>query len=197
MSKSIHIADEQVLAGLRNGQAQEDFYLKYLYQEHLPKVLQFVLTHNGSEADGKDVFQDGMVVFYKNVKAGKFRGESAIGTYIFAICKFLWFKKSKKESRYVEYTIQEREAIGESPHIKVVNAEKQQVVLKLFNKIGKPCRDLLILTLYQNCSMKEIAELMGFKNEQNARNKKYKCVKQLKKLLKENKEVRRLLNEIM
>lgn len=196
MSKSIHIADEQVLAGLRSSRSKEDRYLKYLYQQHLPKVIQFVLTHNGNEADARDVFQDGMVVFYKNVKAGKFRGESTISTYIFAICKFLWFKKSKKESRYVEYTLPERAAIGENPHLKIVNEERQQIVLKLFGKMGKRCKELLILTLYQNFSMKEVAELMGFKNEQNARNKKYKCIKQLKKLLKNNKVVRGLLREI-
>ena len=36
-------------------------------------------------------------------------------------------------------------------------------------------------------SMKEIANRMGYKNEQSARNKKLQCLKALQKIISENK----------
>jgi len=89
-------SDQQIIEGLRSGGAAEDRSLRYVYQQHRERIVQFVVSKNGSEAEGKDIFQEGLLVLYKQIKQDKFRGESALGTYIFSICKYLWFHKLKK-----------------------------------------------------------------------------------------------------
>ena len=65
--------------------------------------------------------------------------------------------------------------------------------MKLLDKLGEACRKLLQLKLYQRKSMEEIRVLMGFKNDQIARNKHYKCKKELKRLALEDPVLKRLI----
>lgn len=203
LSKSLSVAvdhqisDREIIAGLQKGGRRERQCLKFLYQVHQKSVLRFVMDNTGSEAEGKDIFQEGLLVLFKQVRAGKFRGESQVGTYLFSICKYLWYNKLKKENRRAElletheWTPQEID-----PYRAMQEDEKKKMVLALFDELGEACKQILLASLYEERSMDEIAEAMGFKNKQIARNKKYKCLKRLQAMLDKQPGLRATLREL-
>jgi hypothetical protein len=53
-------------------------------------------------------------------------------------------------------------------------------------RLGESCKSLLTMVYYENLSYKEILERTHFESEQVIRNKKYKCMKELTDLIKDN-----------
>lgn len=51
-------------------------------------------------------------------------------------------------------------------------------------KIGQPCRRLLLMFYWEEASMETIAGQLGFANAETAKAKKYQCKKALEKMVK-------------
>lgn len=188
MGEANTASDAELIAQLRSGTIEENMALKAVYKNHYPTVAGYVLRNSGDNDAARDVFQDGVIVLYRNIKQGKFNGESAIGTYLFSICRFLWLKALKKRGGTPADAV-EPDISFETPLMGLLDEERRTTVLELFNRLGDACKQMLLLSFYENLDMREIAERTGFKDEQNARNKKYKCLKTLKDLLEQNREL--------
>lgn len=190
-----YASDAELIAHLRKGTIEEDMALKHIYREHYHAVSGYVLRNNGDADAARDVFQDGIIVLYRNIKQGKFNGESALGTYLYSICRFLWLKTLRKHGR----TTSESDAdlvSFDTPLVGLLDEERRSHVLALFDRLGDACKRMLLLSFYEDLDMREIAARTGFKDEQNARNKKYKCLKALTELIEQGGETTRALREI-
>jgi len=71
--------------------------LKVLYEAHHKKIYAMALRMTGSVADAEDVTQDTFIRAF--VKIGKFRGDSAVGTWLCRIAINLSRDLYKKKSR--------------------------------------------------------------------------------------------------
>ena len=63
----------------------------------------------------------------------------------------------------------------------------------LFNKLEENCRRLLSYVIFDKKSMKEISELMGYKDDKVTKNQHYRCKKYFTKLVMENQEALNIL----
>lgn len=197
MAVDQHISDREIIAGLQQGGRPERQCLKQLYQTHQKAIVSFIMDNSGSEAEGKDIFQEGLLVLYKQIRKGKFRGESQLSTYLFSICKYLWFQKLKKENRRAELLENHEWDPQEiDPYRAMQDQENKKMILALFDELGQACKQILLASLYDNKPMEEIAHEMGFKNKQIARNKKYKCLKRLQGMLDKQPGLRATLREL-
>lgn len=188
--------DQQIIDGILKGGLSEEQQLRRLYKENLASIKAFILTNNGNEADANDVFQDALVVLYRQIKQKKFRGESSIKTYLYAICKNLWYQKLKREKRAMEIYEQVPQQILEDPYLRLQKDERLKFIFEILDELGESCKKMLLKALYYQFSMEEIAEQMEFKNAQNARNKKYKCLKSLQNLIANKPEIKNLIQEL-
>ena len=194
--------EAELIELLRAGTIEENAALKTLYHTHYPAVAGYVLRNNGDSASARDVFQEGMIVLYRNIKERKFNGESSIGTYLYSICRFLWLKSLRK--RVLPAVGQGRAAIDdagsettfETPLSFLIDDEQRKGLLALFDKLGDACKQMLLLSFYEDLDMREIAARTGFKDEQNARNKKHKCLTALREIVAGDKELSRTLREL-
>ena len=50
-------------------------------------VIAYIITNQGSQQDGEDVFQEALIAFINLVKSGKFRGEASLQTTFVAISR--------------------------------------------------------------------------------------------------------------
>ena len=91
-SMTVTYSDEEIISAIQAGGFSEERYVKYLYFRFQPKVLSFVLKNSGSEDEARDIYQDGVVSLYENIKTGKYRGEGSLAAYLFSICRFMWRK---------------------------------------------------------------------------------------------------------
>ncbi len=197
--KNKHISsDNEILKGLRDGTFRQNRYLKIVYTDNFELIKTHVLKNSGTHEEAKDVFQEGVIVFYKNVKAGKFKGDSKISTYLFSICRFIWLKKLKRKERESPDT--ELPDIPdhhfEDPNKQMLDMEQNNLIMSLFKRLGDVCKQILTLTIYEDLKMEEVARMTGFKDKQNVRNKKYKCMKKLKDLIKDHPELENRLRNV-
>jgi RNA polymerase sigma factor (sigma-70 family) len=188
--------DEEMLAEIRSGGRRCEAALKALYDDLRPRVVKHIKQNNGTSAEALDVLQDAIVAVYSNIIEKKFRGESSVTTFTFAVAKNQWLNRLKRkqiESKYINAN--EDSELVENLLPAYYNQEKKDAITKILSGLGSVCEDLLIKIYYMNYSMKDIVAESKFENEQVVRNKKYKCMKSLKTLLKSNTHYIELLRE--
>lgn len=182
MFRKNSMTDEALVESIRAGGRSEGSALEHLINKDYPKVKYFVLQHGGNDADAEDVFQEALTAMVLNIRRDQYKGESAIGTYLFAIAKGVWFKRIRKVGRDRERdreTGLSAETVDLStPEAPMVAADKRQTLLEVFAGLGEKCPDVLFLWA-SGYNMEEIAARAGYGSAQAAMNRKNKCLKAL------------------
>lgn len=161
-----------------------DKALVYLNKKLFPIVRQFILKKKGTINDAEDVMQDGLVAFYKMLRAEKLKADVNVGGYIVSICKNLWYRLLQQRGKQTDWSDELQNIPVEDFQLKTKMEDEQSWMLKQLKlKMGDRCFQLLICFYYDRLRMKEIVETMGFSNEQVAKNTKSKCMKKLKALV--------------
>lgn len=187
MSKTSIYSDSELIEGLSRNNSQAIREIYRLYQSMLTK---WIVTRGGAESDAYDIFQEGLVVLYEKAQLPEFALTCKLSTYLFAVCKRLWFKKIEASSQ-VSY-LQEMEQEEEENDLEVqyhddvdLHLEKEtnfQLLESAMNQLGEPCNGLLKAFYLEDRNMQEIAQQFGYTNAENAKTQKYKCLNRLKKL---------------
>ncbi|MBY0427016.1 MAG: RNA polymerase sigma factor, partial [Cytophagales bacterium] len=171
----------EIIEGIQSG--RDDKVLAYLYKETLPMVRNFVMKNQGSEEEANDIFQDAVIRFYHAVKKGAFQEKCSVSTFIFGIGRNLWINAVKRKGRQMEDT--SSEFIQDSVDLlsNIISDEKVKAVNELLGKIGENCAQLLKYSIYEELSMREICQRMGFSSEDVAKTNNYRCKQKLIKLV--------------
>jgi len=176
--------DKDILNAIEHGENQK--VLSFLYTDVLPKVKRFIIKNQGTDDQAKDIFQDAVIRFYASVKQGQFEGTSSVSTYIFSISKNLWINEVKKNGRHIKGDIPEREDVSNNFLNDIISKERTEAANQLLGQLGDNCRQLLKYSIYDNLSMKEICEKMGYSSIDIAKTYNYRCKQKLMSLAKEN-----------
>lgn len=186
MNQSLQLTDAQLLKGIAAGARAAT---TQVYKQHFPTVMHWLQGSGGEEADASDIFQEAMVVLFEKARNEEFRLTCKIGTYLFAICKNLWFKKLELRKRMPHALPEDYGAEGgaDIAYVDDLNAheEREQHYEQLdaaLDRLGEPCSSLLKAFYHHNKSMQEIAADFGYTNPDNAKTQKYKCLNRLKKI---------------
>jgi len=176
---------DRIVEAIVSGKGNE--VLSVLYKETLSKVRQMVLKNNGNLEEANDIFQDAVLVFFKQVRNGSFKAEYDIDAYIYTIAKNLWIKRAMKITKNVplEY-LKETQTIAENALETVITEEKAEALETLMNKVGEECKKLLKLVAYEKRSMKEICVEMNYSSENVAKTYHYRCKKKFTEFIKTN-----------
>ncbi len=177
---------------------QTDRAFRYLYKTYFGMALQFVRINNGDDSDAEDVFQDVLVAFYRNVRTGKFRGDSAIKTYLYSMVRNQWLVRLKKNQRNVN--MENPEHADKTMYVVQSSYKTEDLaneVNKLLSEVSDRCRELLKLYYFDNLSMSELAERAGFDNENSAKTQKYKCMQRLIKIMADRSDLKKMLYEML
>jgi RNA polymerase sigma factor (sigma-70 family) len=191
-------SDNDIVNHISKGTKEEELCLRQLYKDNVKSILSFVLKNNGEEEDGKEVLQNAIIVLYEKIKKGNFELKAKLSTYLFSVAKNQWYGELKKQNRYMSIvdgtedvvfgsSFQEEDVLEEDDN-------KKALVIAIMNQLKTDCKEILVYSVYQNYSMTEIAEIMGFKNEQIARNKKSKCLGYFKNLILKSPKADKLMN---
>jgi RNA polymerase sigma-70 factor (ECF subfamily) len=171
---------KSVIHRIKTGDYSE---LEKVYTEYRHEFYRWVMKqYNCSYEDVQDIYQQSIIVLYENIIHDRIVSQnSSIKTYLFAIGKNKYYELIRDKHRQnVELTAQMKvEDTVEEP-------EENMLALnslgKSLDKLGNPCKSILELYYYHKKSMQDIAERLGLKNTDTAKNMKYKCLKRLKSL---------------
>lgn len=175
---------------------RKDSIINYVYRSCYPDVRKLILSNGGNEQDAQDIFQEGLIKVYQKITETGLELNCKFGTYLYSVCRFLWLnelekkKKAGRESRIGEDIIDDQTAnnkIRENAELKLYEQH--------FKELAKECQKVLNM-YFQKSSMEEICVVMGYKNVQIAKDKKYRCKKSLMNKIYNNPEYKRLQDEI-
>jgi RNA polymerase sigma factor (sigma-70 family) len=179
--------EQQLLSALANGDRKAT---EQIYKHNFTIVNGWLIKHGSNETDAADIFQEAMVILFSKAQDEEFRLTCSINTYVFSICKHLWYKKLQKQSRepitLLDNTGNDEDDDG-LPYQEDVDAHQEREMHydqldAALEQIGEPCRSLLKAYYHHDKSMQEIAADFGYTNPDNAKTQKYKCLTRLRKI---------------
>lgn len=159
----------------------QDVSFDRLYQHNFYKIYKLVKNYNGQMADAEDLFQDAMLVLVEKLRTDDFYLTASINTYLYAICKNLWFKKLR--GNHIELTIEhiENYEFQKSINLSIENELTYLDKLKYYlTKITDHCSKLINDLFFVKKDIKQIQTEYSYSSKHNAQNQKYKCIKQIK-----------------
>ncbi len=152
--------------------------LEFIYKKYYRMMTKLVITNSGTEEEARDVYQDALVVFWQKARSGNLVLTSKMSTYIYSICQNLWRKELDRKKRLSNEEKDSAESMDmDSP-------EREQIIAKCMEQLGETCRKVLMFYYFDELSMQEIADKLGFANTDTAKTKKYKCKQKLDELVK-------------
>jgi len=178
----LYYSDESLIQGLRQKTSGS---IRYLYKEFFPIIRSIVERNSGNRQDAEDVFHDGLIVLYQRIQNKTFTLKSSLKTYFYAICRNIWLQRLERKYRLLyraDFQVHEdsEEYITEDLFIREEQLEKIRLYNQHFLKLPQDCQALLKL-FFRKVPLKEIAGVLGFKDENYAKTRKYMCKNMLRK----------------
>lgn len=180
------ISDKNIIDGVRN---QDDTILNWLYDNYLPTVRKHVLNNNGTNDDVSDVFQDTIIILYKQITDDNLSLTTDLKGYFFGIARNIWSALLRKKLRMTELDLDFAEESGQED---VTGLLLEKIIIRAFNKL-KPDMQKVLSLYSRGYSYKEIAVKLNLKNENYARRKKYISKEALLAHMKEDPEYQEYL----
>jgi RNA polymerase sigma factor (sigma-70 family) len=179
-------SDKNLIDGIRG---QDDKILNWLYDNYLQSVKSYVLKNSGSNDDVSDVFQDSIIILYRQITDGTLNLTTDLKGYFFGIARNVWNAQLRKKMKNTElqHDISDEDYTDDSH-----NPELERIVSRAFLKL-KPDQQIILNLYADGNSYDEIAEKMDLKNETYARRKKYLAKEALMEVVKEDPEYQEYL----
>lgn len=176
------LKDKDIIDSLKEGKNTK--ILEHLYEKVLPKISKYIRKNSGTEDDAFDIFQDGVIIFYKYLITGRYREEFEIAGFLYTVCKNLWINKVKHDKMLIRIE-ENHDGPDNCENILdfIITKEREEEVRRLLMKLGERCRKLLQYVFFNQLSTKEICDKMGFANVNTLKTKKYKCKKRLLEII--------------
>ncbi len=188
----MHRDTTHIIDRIRSG---DEDSLREIYREYRQPFIQWIKGEFFcSDDDAIEFFQTAVVILYDNIITGKLTElNSHVKTYLFGIGKnkaHEWLRHRQRQGVHsdellINYLHEENPEVDEADF-----AESLRAVDAGMNQLGEPCRSLLSYFYYQKLSMREICERLDYKNEDTAKNQKYKCLKRLQSICADIKGVK-------
>lgn len=168
--------DEEVLASIRKG---DERALDYLYRKNYKMMVNMIMKNNGTEDEAKDIYQEALIVIWQKGQKPEFVLSSKLSTFLYSVCQNLWRKELERKGRHTS-----EDESNKSEIIELDKKERIEVINQCISELGETCRNILTYYYFDDMSMAEIAEKLGFANSDTAKTKKYKCKQELDRLIK-------------
>ena len=198
------MSDDEIIIGLLEGGPAEEKALRRIYRKNLPMVIAHISLNNGSKEEAEDVFHDILLTFRDQVHDGRFQGRSSISTYLMSMVRKTWYNRLRRKGYKEGYVAEmkplleaEQESMPDETDPFQIDEQLKIKVDQLLTKVDAKCQDVLRMRFWQKWPMEKIAERLGYKNAQIAKNKHFRCIEALRELLKNDPPLRHTLRDLL
>ncbi len=178
--------DREIIDSIKEGKNQ--WVLNSLYKKTLPKIKALIRKMNGSEQDALDIFQEAVIVFYREVKLNKIKDDTNIDGFIYTVARNLYLNKLRTINRMEVFNDNYENQLSENPaverHLEMKDSESE--MMKLLDYLGEKCKELLKALAFEDLDYEEAAAKLGFASSDVVKTQKSRCKKKLELLLDEN-----------
>ena len=180
------ISDRKVIEGVRN---QDGRILNWIYDNYLQVVKNYILKNSGSSEDVSDVFQDSIIILYKQITEDSLNLTTDLKGYFFGIARNVWSGQLRKKQRTQEL---EFDLADENDLDEIDDPLLERIVSRAFVQL-KPDQQAILNLYSEGYSYEEITLKMNLKNDTYARRKKYLSKEALLEIVKEDPEYQEYL----
>ncbi len=164
--------EDPILKGLR---LRDPLVLDQVYKDCFSFLLKYIQQQKGGRADAEDIFQEAMIVIYRKIKADELHLQSTFTTFFMGVCKYIWRRHQRRNRRTISNF--PSDLLWETIEYDLEKQERYQLLREKFHTLSKNCR-LILQLFFEQYSMQEIAEVLGY--ESAGYIKKRKCICQRK-----------------
>lgn len=183
-----HPNANKYIVGIRKN---DDQCLNEIYDKFCDNIVRWVMKNQGSEADGLDVFQDGLLVITEKVFHKGFILKGSFGGYLFGICRFIWLKKLKNKKNEKGEIRNElpgehitKEDVEQLIELNIDGDRRRMLLARTFAKLSDLCQQILTTHL-EGKSVDDTAKQLNMDNNAVYQNRS-RCRKKWEKLIKED-----------
>src|SRR6476659_4947286 len=101
MAVAPEYSDIELIELIRTEEAIDD-PVKHLYEKYFYLLSSYIEQNQGSREDAEDIFQEVVLTFIELIRKNKFRGESSVKTFLFAVNRNIWFNELKRRGRQLK-----------------------------------------------------------------------------------------------
>ena len=182
-------SDAKIIDGIRKKRRE---VIHFMYRDYFPLILALIEKNSGTCQDAEDIFQDGLVALYLRCRDRELVLNCALRSYFYSICKNLWLQRLERKHRLVYYADllvndNEENYIGKEHLTREQKLARHRVFWRHFNELPDDCRKVLLMYI-EKVPFREVAEKLGFTDENYAKVRKYLCKKLLQNRIKKDPE---------
>lgn len=182
MKVSFRRSEKEILDDIRGGNSK---VMEKIYLQHRKEFVSWsVGKFNITENDALDHYQDTITIFYEKVMNGSIdEVGSTLKTYLFGIGKNRirqQFDAESREGRHEGSLAEHYRFLAKDERLSEAYEEARGQTKMMFESLGEVCRAILKLFYFEKKSMREIADILGHKNEGVSRTTKKRCLEKLR-----------------
>lgn len=188
----MEIKEDDIPSLIKKGLYQS--VIPQLYKKVLPVVQKQILKNQGRKDDAFDVFQDALLLFYKQVIQNTYNDKYKVYGYVYRISINLWINKIKRDKKitltetlpdYQEWSVKE----DTHPHI------PSRFTNQLLDQIGDKCKEVLNYSIFTDIQLEDVQVSLDYPSVSALKMQIQRCKQKLKELLQSNPEYIRKLKE--
>ncbi|NQV03380.1 MAG: sigma-70 family RNA polymerase sigma factor [Bacteroidia bacterium] len=166
--------------------------IHFMYRDYFPLILALIEKNSGNYQDAEDIFQDGLVALYLRCRDKELVLNCALRSYFYSICRNLWLQRLERKHRLVfqsDLMVNDcaEKYVGKENLTREQKLARHRVFWKHFKGLPYDCQQVLLMYM-EKIPFKEVAEKLGFTDENYAKVRKYLCKKLLRKRVKQDPE---------
>jgi RNA polymerase sigma factor (sigma-70 family) len=177
-------------------QRRDNKVLTFIYKELFPGISSYVINHGGTTDDAKDVFQESIIIIFRQIEEKKLDIKTGFENYFYGIARLIWLKLLRNKEIHAKNV-----NFIEEPEQEYIQSEElidDDLELRIFRKhfleMGEECQKILNLST-NDVTNNTISEMLGYRNEHVVRNIKYKCKEKLIQKIKKDPEYIKLMKD--
>jgi RNA polymerase sigma factor (sigma-70 family) len=204
--KVILQTDDALIAAIKSDDmGRRDGALKQLLLDPVVngKIRDLLNFFNLKNLDADEILQEGLILLDELIRLGKFRGESAVRTFLISICKNLMRNNLKKVNKVVlkeSFDDRDSDDHEEGADGRILIEEKTEaetrrddILKQLMTQITGGCHETLTLYYFKAMSMAQVAAERGLANAEQAKKATHRCREQLRDLIVKNPQLGQFL----
>ena len=140
------MTEEQIIEGLRNKNRD---VVNWIIEKYYPVIIAMLIKYGGDYNDARSIFNQGLQALVENIADNSFKRTSSIKTYLYAICRHIWFGEKEQKKRDNEFVVRYLDVERDNEKTYQFHSESDKIIFieKLKNyisKLGPPCDEILL-----------------------------------------------------
>ena len=184
--------NEKIISGIRQ---KDTNTINWIYQNYFLPIENLITSNSGTRQDAQDVFQDVMLIIYRQIQNKDLILTCSFQTYLHSISKNIWFedlRRKRKKLKNIFHISSETQDFH--PILDDVSQMINTIYNKSFDELSDRCRKILILHFLGEKS-KEIMQSLNISSSKVLKTKIYKCKKSLIESIIKSKDYEKIKDE--